>query len=267
MLRSVCAMLRPAVMDTVPRRFRRRPRTILTWPIEYLPFKWTYPQKQSAIEASGDKISGLPPSDGQRPRGAFAKLPELEKAPEAIRRVFSLDFAPKAEINQAATEELLDLVRRHPYDKESLEYKIATKTSRIRLYREAFEKHQRNYKLKGSLNVIVLKRNKLLKMLGRLDQERYNFVKEALQIEHTPFPLGKPHQKITRKGELRRLTQEWADKVKAERMAAFHASLKEQQEAFEKEKKSTLEWIEKEIKELNLTEDELKQLEFKGIFQ
>jgi len=199
--------------------------------------------------------------------GGFSKLPELENAPEALKRVFSVDFAPKAQINETCQKELIDLVRRHPYDTESLEYKVAYKTFKIRQYREAYSRrHKDNKRLKDAFNKTVLKRNKYLKMLGRLDLRRYQFVKDILQIEHTFFPLGEGHKQFTRKGDLRRLAQEWSDKVKADKMEAYHQELKKLQKDFEIEKKNTEEWIEKEIKELKLTEAELEELNFKGIF-
>ena len=50
-------------------------------------------------------------------------------------------------------------------------------------------------------------------------------------------------------------------------MEAYHNELKQLQESFEIEKKETEEWIAEEIKALNLTESELKELDFKGILQ
>lgn len=206
-------------------------------------------------------------SDINKPVGAFARLPEMEKAPEVVKRVLSCNFADSKDVKEMTREEFIAPLRRHPYDKTSLEYKIASKTFRIRCNKQRFTgKFRKNYEMKVRLNNCIQKRNKELKMLGRLDQERYKFVKEYLQIDHEPFPLGEGHQKVTRKGELRRLTEEYKNKIIEEKMEAYHEELKAQQKDFEIEKKETEEWIAKEIEALKLTEGELKQLDFKGIY-
>jgi len=186
-----------------------------------------------------------------------------------VKKIFSIAFGTRKEQRDSLKDEFVGRVRRHPFDAESLEYRIAERTFFIRSLKEAYyQGHtRRNGRLKTFLLEAVDRRNKLLKQLGRQDAERYIFVKQQLDIDHTPFPLGKCFEKVTRKGELRRLTDEYATKLKGEKMEAYHDKLKVLQQQFVVEKKETESWIAKEIADLQLTEDEVKSLEFKGSLQ
>jgi len=81
MLRSVCCTSAVALVARrqaqagsaaalfeVPRRFRQR--RILTWPVDYLPFTWTYPTKKDNILNSGDRKDNIEiqKADTSRPR-------------------------------------------------------------------------------------------------------------------------------------------------------------------------------------------------------
>jgi len=249
----------------IAQRFRQR--KILTWPIEYLPFKFTYPEKKDFIEESGDIVNDLGECDASKPRTVFSHLKDdIKSAPEHVKKIMSIEFGTSKERTETLMKEFVAKVQRHPLDTESLEYRIARKTFIIRGMKQSWYSHlnTRNKKLRTALLEIIAARNKLLKFLGRYDLERYNFVKEQLQIHHEFFPLGRPHQQFTRKGELTRLTEEWCKQVKDKKMEEFHASLLMRQKDFEQEKKDVEEWIEKEIKELKLTEEEIKSLEFKS---
>jgi len=248
---------------TLPVRFRHR--KILTWPVEYLPFKWSYPAKKNFIEESGDLVNDFGKYDANKPRTAFAHVEDFQSAPDHVKKVFSIEFGTSRERTETLLKEFVAKVQRHPHDTESLEYKIARATFIIRAMKQSYKGiHLRNKRLKIFLLEGIERRNKLLKYLGRYDLERYNFVKEQLCIEHEYYPLGRGHQKITRKGELTRLTEQWCKEVKQKKMDEFHTSLLQRQKDFEKERKDVEDWIAKEIKELELTEDEIKSLEFKS---
>lgn len=95
---------------------------------------------------------------------------------------------------------------------------------------------------------MVQKRNKMLKELRNLDEERFQFICEELQLTFTPQPLDFKKEKYCKKWDLRRLTKDYCEKKVSEKKAAFHEELKAQQEAFLEEKKKALEWIEEETK-------------------
>lgn len=52
-----------------------------------------------------------------------ANLLNYCSAPEGIKRIFSVDLASKQTVNDICEKELVELVQRHPYDVDSLEYK------------------------------------------------------------------------------------------------------------------------------------------------
>ncbi|OQR68461.1 28S ribosomal protein S15 [Tropilaelaps mercedesae] len=248
----------------VPVRYKRAFR----YPkVTYLPFEWDYPKKKNPLTLSGDRTMdyGFREELLNRPKLAFAKLPELEKAPEEMKKIFSIGFATKKEQRDSIKDEFLNLVRRHPYDKSSLEYKIAQRTFNLRSFNEYLTTNNfRDRRMKAKLLETMAGRNKLLNRLYRLDEERYNFLKEVLQIDYTPAPLHRCPPKHSRKGTLRQMTAEYAEKMKAEKMQAYHDKLKQFQKEFEVEKREAEEWIAKEIADLKLTDAEIQSLEYKG---
>lgn len=103
-------------------------------------------------------------------------------------------------------------------------------------------------KLKCILSITIQKRRKALKKLRLVDYGRFAWLLEELNITYTPH-LNFETQ-ITRKGELQRMTNEYCEKLKHDRLAAYAQVLKDRQDEFLEEKRKTLEWIEKEEKEL-----------------
>lgn len=83
-----------------------------------------------------------------------------------------------------------------------------------------------NTHFKRLINHCWGKRNKLLNQLSRYDSEKYELIKKTLRIEHSPALPGVPQfKRIMRKPELRRLTEEYCDKIKTERINEVTARL------------------------------------------
>jgi len=267
MLRHVLTVLtRPNVVEFTSKR--TRVRKILTWPVDYLPFKWTYPATKNIIADSGDKVKDFGEIDLSRAKKCFGETEQLQDAPDHIKKIFSLEFATRKELTETLRTEFLARVQRHPYDTTSFEYRIASATFLIRSLQQVFVgTNIRNKRLKACLVETIQHRNKLLKFLKRYDVDRYNFVKEQLEIVHEPFPLGIGHQPITRKGELRKLTAEYCKDLKEQKMKQLHDEFLQRQKEFEKEKVEMEKWIADEIKALNLTEVEVASLEYKSSLQ
>jgi small subunit ribosomal protein S15 len=99
----------------------------------------------------------------------------------------------------------------------------------------------------------------MLKDLYYTDIKRFNFVTQKLKISYTPPKLGEMPIKPTRKGELRRLTREYCEKIKDEKLEAYHKKLIEEQNEFLKQKEEIEKWIKEEEKYLGLTVSEAKK--------
>ena len=74
-------------------------------------------------------------------------------------------------------------------------------------------------------------------------------------IEYSPPKLGEKPPLLFRKTELRRLTREYCDKLKSDKLEEYHKQLIEEQKEFEQKKKQIENWIESEEKFLGLTSD------------
>ncbi|XP_064476055.1 small ribosomal subunit protein uS15m-like [Ornithodoros turicata] len=261
--KELCAT--PSTPMHISHRFRHR--KLLSWPVDYLPFEWSYPAKQDRILNSGDLVDDIGPVDLSHPRDGFELSEELKTAPEEVKRVFSLEFGILRDISNVKRKEFVKLVQRHPYDTDSIEYKIAKSTFAIRCMKMMFAAKPKRKNLRKSLCETVDKRNKWLKILRRWDYKRFRFVAHQLQVTYTPRPLCRIQPKVTKKGDLRRLTREYCDKVRRERLTAYHEKLKAVHDEFVKEKEATEEWVKEEEVRWELTEDERKSTEHESVLK
>lgn len=60
------------------------------------------------------------------------------------------------------------------------------------------------------------------------------------------FIVYRPYERVERKKSLRRLTTQWCDKVRADKLTEYRNKLNSEKEKFLKEKLETLEWAKKE---------------------
>lgn len=107
-------------------------------------------------------------------------------------------------------------------------------------------------------NALILKRKKMLKELYYTDKERFDFVVNQLKISYSPPKLGEMPIIPTRKGELRRLTREYCDQIKDQKIELYHKKLIEEQKQFETNKVEIENWIKNEEKYLGITVGEGK---------
>lgn len=119
--------------------------------------------------------------------------------------------------------------------------------------------------LKDALCQKIQKRNRLLKYLHRYDRERFHFVSRALQVTYVPAPMHRVTLPVSKKGDLRRLTREYCDKLKEEKMQAFHQKLRAERAAFLEEKHRALEWIRTQEERFALSEEERRSTECEGV--
>lgn len=103
-------------------------------------------------------------------------------------------------------------------------------------------------------------RDKYLNMLWRNDRERYQIVKEKLNIDYTPgLPGEQKNPPIHRKATLRVLTTQYCDNIRKEKLESYHEELKAKQEQFLKEKEETLKWIQQQMKKFHIKEDDVSK--------
>lgn len=89
-----------------------------------LKVQWTRPEKISCLmpEKSGD-LSSFEKPDPKNLLIHFEKSEELKKSDELVKKIFSLECNNRKELMYVASNNYLDLVKRHDYDYESMEAK------------------------------------------------------------------------------------------------------------------------------------------------
>lgn len=96
-----------------------------------LKIKWIRPEKISCNkpEKSGD-LEGLPIIDKKQIVLDFSNSKELEAADENVKKIFTLEFAPKKYSNRYIFNSIVNKVKRHEFDVGSAEVKIAKWTGK-----------------------------------------------------------------------------------------------------------------------------------------
>lgn len=175
----------------------------------------------------------------------YNDLPELQDAPDLVKRMFTLRFLPRKETVYMRREKVLELVKRHKLDRKSLEAKIAIMTNDIFQLQEFLTKtNPKHTGMKSTLNILMGKRKKMLKLLREWDYRRFEWVLEKLNLTYTPIPEF-PHQ-ITRKESLTRLTEKHCNKLVQEKLDIYKKELKDLQKDFYMEKAEKLAFIREE---------------------
>lgn len=181
----------------------------------------------------------------------FAKSKELENSSEIVRKLFTLEFSPRKRTIDSYKLKTMKTVQRHEFDFATHEAKLARWTAIIRSLQQVMENYPRNRVLKVHLQELIDKRKKNLKHLRRWDYKRFEWILEQLDLEYKPQPLN--HYKVSRKDSLRKLTDEYCDKIRQDRLDTYRQELRNAQPAFLEEKIRTLEHIRTEQEECGVT--------------
>ncbi|XP_018320537.1 28S ribosomal protein S15, mitochondrial [Agrilus planipennis] len=227
-----------------------------------LKIKWVRPEKIPCFkpEKSGD-LDPMPEFDKSRYQLEYANCKELENADPLVKRLFSLEFASRSKITQAYKKDLVDSVKNHTFDENSIEARIARWTGTIRALQEVMENHPRNRRLKVQLKEIIDKRKKYLKFLRTWDYKKFEWLIDNLNIIYKPPPPQ--FHWITRKDSLRKLTQKYCDDKVNEKLSAYRLQLEAEQPAFLEEKIRTLEFLRQEQKdcgvEITIKQEEIDE--------
>lgn len=120
----------------------------------------------------------------------YKNCSEINNVPSNLRKLFTLAFHDFEAHREFYSNEMTKRVKQSTSDQESLQYRIAVHTANIRVNSELYA---RKPYLKG-LYFRVLEdnecRRKLLDQLNQENCDEYEYVKNALKIEHIPELLG-----------------------------------------------------------------------------
>ncbi|XP_059488073.1 small ribosomal subunit protein uS15m [Neocloeon triangulifer] len=220
--------------------------------------EWKRPEKPGCThpKVSGD-LSPLPKIDGEEVFREYAEAGvNLQDMSPEQRKLYTLKFLPAVYQNRTQLQRMLEKVQRHKLDNNSIEAKIALSTARIRRFQQLQETDPRNKRRKVILKEMIDRRRGYLDDLREIDYKRFEWLIEKLEIEYRPKP--EDNSRITRKNSIRKLTEEYCEKVREEKLDELKNKLQREREKFEVEKKQILEWIEKEeaacekLRQLNL---------------
>ncbi|KAM3963967.1 28S ribosomal protein S15, mitochondrial [Aphomia sociella] len=226
--------------------------------------EWTRPAYVPAYKAekSGD-LEGIP----EVPRSALGKdyalSDEIKDASEAVKKIFSVAHLGQKEYNALVTKELIERVRRHKYDENTAETRIARITGHIRCLQQTMEQYPKNVKAKQTVQELIDKRKKLLNFLRQYDYKKYEWLLEKLNIEFKAYP--ETLHKLSRRESLRKLTEMHCDDIRNKKLSEFRNLLESQQGPFLKSKVEALKFIKKEQTELGLqvtvSDQDIKKVE------
>lgn len=183
----------------------------------------------------------------------FENVTELQDANEDVKKIFSLEFATNWQLVTKLKTAVLEKVKEHPLDSDSLEVRIALYTIIIRnQIRHCFR--FRNDKLtKRRLIKMMAIRRCLLDLLKSMDIEKYTWLTSELQLKHKE--RGKFDDfKLSRKGLRKKVARDAAIALKKEKMEIFRTKLEQERIVFEKEKEEEMARIEEELKALGIGE-------------
>ncbi|KAI6182486.1 Fimbrin [Aphelenchoides bicaudatus] len=209
--------------------------------------------------AQGDY--GLPALERLRPKLEYEKVVELKDAPEDVRKIFSIEFGERSDYTDACKSDLIELVRKHRYDKGSTQIQIAWSTVIIRhltaLVDEFTALHGRRPRIySDKIHRMVGYRGRMLKLLREQDIEAFEKILKDLKISYQ-IPKHPEHVKTRKAWSLFLLRQ----RVDAEKEAMMEALRME----FEKDKDSKLKALNNKIDEIVKQREEiqsqLKELE------
>ncbi|VVC95878.1 28S ribosomal protein S15, mitochondrial [Leptidea sinapis] len=226
--------------------------------------KWVKPEYVPAYkpQKSGD-LENLPNISQSSIPEDYALSEHLKDAPETVKQLFSVAHLGKKEYNALVKKELMDRVRKHKYDDDTPETKIAKLTGHIRCLQDTMEQFPRNIKTKVCVQELIDKRKKLLKFLRQYDYKKFEWLLEKLNIEYKAHPED-PH-KLTRKESLRKLTEMHCDEIRNNKLADYRNLLESQQGPFLENKLKALKFIRNEQIELKLsitvTEQDISKVE------
>lgn len=244
----------------ITKRFVRSGRW-KSWPNDWLPFTWKRPEQQPGYFDTGDTVEGIPAPKKEDFVNHATQLAVQEcksmNLSEEILRLFTNEFAKRQQKVHCKIEQNVYGLS-GGLDSTTLAGGIVRMTYRIRNSRDNIRKHPNDVLSKIMTNWWSGKRLKRLVQLYKMDRQEFDRIVKELQLDLPQFGYDhKLFERIERKRELRRLTDEYCAKIKKERLEAYEKELKAEQQAFLRRKAETEQWIESEMQKLKLDKSSL----------
>jgi len=202
-----------------------------------LPIEWEPVPKLKCIDKrkSGDDLATPAQLDLTKPKLLFDKSELLKSCSPVVQKVFSLRFAKYKELMDYRKSLLLERVKRHKYDTDSLECKIARMTVDVQYNQYLYENQPVDNKKawrerKRVLKIVQEKRNKLLRLLRNEDYKRFEWLLDQINVK---FYI-KPNviEMLTRKKSITALMQEYCENLREEKIRKFREQLENEQIPF-----------------------------------
>lgn len=143
----------------------------------------------------------LPDVDQSQPRLPYENLDALREAPDAVKKIFSIEYGQRKDLTAAWKRDMIQSVNRHKYDNESLQMRskhtslppnltpnlVAWTTALIRHYTQLLDEERlrgpkRPKWLKHKIYLVIAYRRKLLRLLREQDLPEFEKVLETLKI-------------------------------------------------------------------------------------
>ncbi len=136
--------------------------------------------------AGGGSSSTVEGEGGAKKLDVVWQLRELaDELPPAVRQAFSRENMSASELAKLDVQAAISRWARFDGDTGSSEVQVAIFSERIRLLSEHMKAHHKDQSTKRRLQLLVLKRNRMLKYMRRADRPAYNRVLEQLGIRPT----------------------------------------------------------------------------------
>ncbi|XP_065837601.1 small ribosomal subunit protein uS15-like [Oscarella lobularis] len=118
----------------------------------------------------------------QRPIHGYEGVVELEKANDNVKKLFSLEFANKRELEKVEVKEVMEKLQRKAFDTGSPEVQIGVLTVRIRNLSDHLKVNKKDYSCKRALQLVLEKRKKQMRYLRKTNPRRYETLLRELGV-------------------------------------------------------------------------------------
>uniref|UniRef100_A0A0N4Z980 Small ribosomal subunit protein uS15m n=1 Tax=Parastrongyloides trichosuri TaxID=131310 RepID=A0A0N4Z980_PARTI len=211
---------------------------------------------------------GLPSIDTSQPRYEYRNIDELTNAPEAVKKIFSIEYGERRDMTNAWKRTMMDSVNKHKLDESSLPSKIAWATAVIRhwtaLVDQLLEKNPKKPTwLTHRLFLMINHRRKLLRILREQDEEAFEDVIKELKIAYH-IPKQPEHVK-TRKAWSEHQLKIRLEKEKEKKLDYLHKQLMEDRNQKIANIEKELSDLENEEKAIHQRLEEIKIIEGKSV--
>ncbi|GAB1605503.1 28S ribosomal protein S15, mitochondrial-like [Argonauta hians] len=186
----------------------------------------------------------------------YQDIKALDSAPDHIQKLATIQYASRLEVKEHEEMMLLERIEKVLGHNCHLEKRIALATLRVRSLKKHLTSFRRDKVSKSALSEKIGKRRKMLKNLRKVNKVNFQWIMKELNIVYMPLDKFKIRP-LSRKGRRKKRAHKIAFDMKIEKVVKLREHYKEEKVKFDKYKAETLKEIEKDLKELNLSIDDV----------